>query len=153
MNDEILKDDKILKQIEEEVIKNAENETDDMFIDKQTYKTQYHQLHNDFSRCVYSYTYTLMHKGQPVCEVVSIDDSGHQDFELSLNGEPVRDLDNKTLNKIWKAFYRIFTRQQEIKNKIQQRKEKEEKEKKHMATRRTFFDNLDKELFGGGKPR
>lgn len=117
-----------LKEIETEIIKNAQNGTDDMFIDAD------HTLEHpwDIDSIAWD-TYKLVFKGKTIVDFqVAVSDSGTIDSrktKLFIDNEQIEELNINTISELWNAFKSIY-RQQLYTRRERRKKIEEEKQKK-----------------------
>ena len=115
-----------LKEIETEIIKNAQNGTDDMFIDvKRTLDFDYIALD----------TYKLLFKGKTIVDFQvafyavnwTIDSKKTQ---LFIDNKQIKDLNIKTISELLNAFESIYRQQLDAEYERRKKIEEEEKQKK-----------------------
>jgi len=114
-----------LKEIETEIIKNAQNGTDDMVIEAD------HTAENvwDFDSAVWD-TYKLLFKGKTIVDFQVSSHNGNIDSrktKLFIGNKQIKDLNINTISELLNAFESIY--RQQLKTKYERRKKIEEEEK------------------------
>ncbi len=126
-----------LKEIETEIIKNAQNGTDDMVIESD------HTAENvwDFDSAVWD-TYKLLFKGKTIVDfrvasycgpLDSKEKDGTIDLKktkLFIDNKQIKDLNIETISELLNAFKSIYKQQLETKYERRKKIEEEEKQKK-----------------------
>ena len=123
-----------LKEIETEIIKNAQNGTNDMYINVE------HSL--DFD-CTAWDTYKIFFKGEMIVDFMVASYCGPIDSKVSENGtidsertqlfidnKQIYDLNIKTISELLNAFKSIYKKQQDTRRERRKKIEEEEKQKK-----------------------
>ena len=149
----------MLKKIEAEVIKNAKNGTDDMFIDaKQTL---------DFDYTAWD-TYKLLFKGKTIVDFQAASYKGTIDSkktQLFIDDKQIDGLNINTISELLNAFKAIYKKQQDTRHKrqkkiikeLERRKKIEEEKQKKVAeskpNAKTIFNMVGEKIFGKGEQR
>ena len=122
-----------LKKIETEIIKNAQNGTDDMYIDAE------HSL--DFD-CTAWDIYKIFFEGEMIVDFMVASYCGPLDSKekdgtidlkktkLFIDNEQINDLNIKIISELLNAFKSIYKKQQDTRRERRKKIEEEEKQKK-----------------------
>jgi len=134
-----------LKEIETEIIKNAQNGTDDMFINVE------HAFGDtwDFGSVVWD-TYKLLFKGKTIVDFRVVFYNGtinSRKTKLFIDNEQIKDLNIDTISELLKAFKSIYKKQQYTRRE-RRKKIEGEKQKKVVTPATTIFTMINEKIKG-----